>query len=147
VSPDWILKFEYAYLTGSYGVSSPYGPTDFNVTAHCPSVIVQYVIAERGVYDLKCGIGGGYHFGAVTEQFQSLEYRYTGKGAGLVGELEGNTAFGDHLFAFLGVNLRWSFIGALANTAGVSPVHTAGGGGTTLTFFGAGARLGMSYHF
>jgi hypothetical protein len=147
VSTDWILKFEYAYLTGSYSVSSLYGATDFNVTAHCPSVIVQYVIAERGVYDLKCGIGGGYHFGGVAERLQSLEYTYTGKGPGLVGELEGNTAFGDHLFAFLGVNLRWSSIGALANSAGVSPGHAAGGGGTTLAFFGAGARLGMSYHF
>jgi hypothetical protein len=147
LSADWILKFEYAYLTGSYAVSSLYGPADFSVTAHLPSVIAQYVLASRGTYDLKLGFGAGYHVGTLAEKFLTIDDRYTGRGPGFVAELEGNTAFGEHLFAFLGVNLRWSFIGELANEGGVSPGHASGGGGTTLTLFGAGARLGMSYHF
>lgn len=147
VSADWILKLEYAYLTGTYSVSSLYGPADFGVTAHLPSVIVQYVVTERGVYDLKIGVGGGYHIGVLAEKFLTIDDRYTGTGPGFVAEVEGNTAFGEHLFAFLGVNLRWSFIGELGNRAGVSPGHAGGGGGTTLALFGAGARLGMSYHF
>jgi hypothetical protein len=65
----------------------------------------------------------------------------------MLAELEANTALGDHLFANLGGNIRWSFIGTITNSAGVKPGRAAGGSGTTLKFFGAAARLGLSYRF
>jgi hypothetical protein len=65
----------------------------------------------------------------------------------MVFELEANTAFGDHLFAFLGGNLRWEFIGGLLDGSGVSPGVASGGSGVTLHSFGVGARLGACYLF
>jgi hypothetical protein len=61
--------------------------------------------------------------------------------------MEANTAFGDHLEAFLGGNIRWSFIGTLTNAEGMVPGRNADGSAVTMNFFGAGARLGLSYFF
>jgi len=147
LSADWILKFEYAFLAGSLAVAGALGPADFGVTAHMPSLIAQYVLTDRGAYNLKLGAGGGYYVGTLSEKYLTIDDMYSGSGAGVLLELEANTAFGDHLFAYLGGNLRWSFIGPLTNAAGVSPGRGADGSGTTLNFFGAGARLGFSYLF
>lgn len=147
VSDEWIVKVEYAFLTGSYSVTSFLGAADFSVTAHMPSVIIQYVIAERGLYNLKVGAGGGYYAGTLAEKYLTIDQRFSGTGAGVLAELEANTAFGEHLYAFLGVNLRWSFIGELTSESGRAPGRASGGGGTTLNFFAAGARIGLSYYF
>lgn len=147
LTDEWIIKVEYAFLTGSYSVGSFLGEADFSVTAHMPSVILQYVIAERGLYNLKIGAGGGYYAGALAEKYLTIDQRFSGTGGGVLTELEANTAFGEHLYAFLGANLRWSFIGELTNPSGISPGRASGGGGTTLNFFAAGARIGLSYYF
>lgn len=145
LSPDWVLKAEYLYMLASYnpevGVSS-----DFTLTIHMPSVIFQYVLWDEGLYDLKAGAGVGYHFATLADRFLTIDDRLTGRGLGVVADLEGNTAFGDHLFAYLGGDLRWEFIGAMkssysgSQTSGVIAVPTA-------TAFGIGARLGLSYYF
>jgi hypothetical protein len=147
LSEDWIIKLEYAFLTGTYSAGSLFGPADFSVTAHMPSVILQYVLAERGVYNFRIGAGGGYYAGALAEKYLTIDDRYTGSGVGVLTELEANTAFGEHLFAHLGANLRWSLIGRLANASGVSPGGGSGGEQATLRFFSAGARIGFSYFF
>jgi len=147
VADVWIIKVEYAFLTGSYAVGSFLGEADFSLTAHMPSVIVQYVVAERGLYNLKIGAGGGFYAGTLAEKYLTIDQRFSGTGGGALAELEANTAFGEHLYAFLGVNLRWSFIGELTGPTGIPPGRGSGGGGTTLAFFAAGARIGFSYYF
>ncbi|MEW6509347.1 MAG: hypothetical protein AB1428_00160 [Bacteroidota bacterium] len=147
LNDEWIIKAEYAYLAGSYSVPSAFGPADFAITAHLPSVILQYVVAEQGVYNVKLGAGGGYAAGSLTEKYLSLDDRFSGNGGGAVVEIEANTAFGDNLYAYLGANLRWSFVGELVNRASLPPGRGSGGGGTSLNFFGVGARLGVSYFF
>ena len=145
LSQDWVLKAEYLYMLASYspevGVSS-----DFTLTAHMPSVIVQYVLWDEGLYDLKAGAGVGYHVATLADRFLTINDKLTGSGLGVVADLEGNTAFGDHLFAYLGGDVRWEFIGTMKNsssgsqTSGVIAVPTGNG-------FGIGARLGLSYYF
>ena len=145
LSPDWVLKAEYLYLLASYnpdvGVSS-----DFTLTVHMPSVIFQYVLWDEGLYDLKVGGGIGYHIATLADRFLTIDDRLTGRGLGVVADLEGNTAFGDHLFAYLGGDMRWEFIGTLkssssgSQTSGIIAAPAANG-------FGIGARLGLSYYF
>lgn len=147
VSDRWIVKFEYADLITSLSPMGAYGPTQFDLNVQMPSLIIQYVLADRGVYNFKLGAGGGYHFGRLSEKYFTLNDTYSGKGIGTVLELEANTAFGDHLYAFLGANIRWEFIGTLTNVSGISPGPGASGTGVNLHFFSAGARLGMSYLF
>ncbi len=147
LSDLWLLKFEYAYTLGSWSPLGAFGPASFSVTAHMPSVILQYMLADRGVYNVRVGAGGGYHFGILAEKYLSLDDTFRGKGPGMVIEIEANTAFGDHLFAYLGGNIRWEFIGGLLDASGVSPGIASGGSGVTLHSFGAGARLGACYLF
>ena len=147
LSEVWLVKFEYAYTLASWSPQGAFGPASFSVTAHMPSVILQYMLTDRGVYNVRVGAGGGYHFGHLAEKYLSLDGTFSGKGPGVVLEVEANTAFGDHLFAFLGGNIRWEFIGGLLDASGESPGAAGGGGGVTLHSFGAGARLGACYLF
>jgi hypothetical protein len=147
ISDMWRLKVEYAYVLTSYNRTAQLGPAEFFVWIHMPSVLVEYVIADEGLYLVKAGMGAGYHFGGVEESYAYLDTRYTAQGIGIVAELEGNTALSEHLFVYLGVTARWEALGELEDPHG----GTAGGSAyipaPTMQMFGFGARLGMSYYF
>lgn len=149
-SEDWGVKFEYAYMVASYNVATAFGSgqAEYTATAHLPSLIVQYVLVGHPVYNVKVGAGGGLHFGTLAAKFFTQDDRYSGKGPGFLLDVEGNTAFGEHLFAYLGLNLRWDFIGKLTNAQGMAPnIVNTGGTAPTMQFFGLGARLGFTYYF
>ena len=143
ILPDWAVKIEYSYLLASYSQPTNFGNAEFSYHVHMPSVIAQYILYEAETYNLKLGAGAGYHLGSYSEKYSSVDATFTGNGIGTVLELEANTALGEHLFAHLGTQLRWDFIGELTNASG----KPAGNVLTTLNFFSAGARLGMSYYF
>lgn len=147
VSPDWSLKFEYAYLLASYNIGTVLTPAEYTLTYHLPSVILQYLLLDAGVYNVRVGAGVGYHVGILERKFFTEDDHYTGTGIGTVADLEANTAFGDHLYAYLGGNLRWELVGDMKNNAGLSPGVTPSGGRPALHLFGAGARLGFTYYF
>ena len=147
VADRWMLKLELAYDLSSYSVDGAFGPASWSMHWTMPSIILQYVLVDRGIYNVRAGAGGGYHFGGLAEKYLSLDDTFTGSGPGALLELEANTAFGDHLYAFLGANLRWEFVGTLTDARGVSPGIASGGAPATLHAFGAGARLGASYLF
>ncbi len=147
LAEDWGVKAEYAYLLGSYNLTSVFGPAEYTFVTHMPSVIAQYIVVAESVYNVKVGFGGGYHFGSLTQRFGNLEDTFSGSGPGVIADLEANTALGESLFAYLGVIIRWEFISELTNANGKSPSATTGSSPTTLNFFGIGARLGFSYYF
>jgi hypothetical protein len=147
VSDRWLVKFEYAYSIASFNPAVAFGPASFSVAYQMPSLILQYMLLDAGVYNVRVGAGGGYHFGSMEEKYSYLDVTYTGKGPGLVAEIEANTAFGDHLFAYLGVNLRWESVGTISDSQGTPAGVGSGGSAVTLHSFGGGARLGASYLF
>jgi hypothetical protein len=147
LSADWMLKFEYAYVLNTYNITGVFGPGDFTMKVHLPTLILHYVLADEGLYNLSAGIGAGYHLGTLSTNYGTLVDSYTADGAGLLAELQGNTATGEHLFVHLGVQARWERIGELKNAAGSSPGINAKGSPATLSWFGVGARIGMSYYF
>jgi len=67
-SGNWALKVEYAYLMGSYTVQGLFGQTEYNYAAHMPSLLLQYVLVEEGVYNFKAGIGPGFYLGDLTQR-------------------------------------------------------------------------------
>jgi hypothetical protein len=143
VMSDWVLKGEYAFLLLSYDASIPGRSSEFVLTMHMPSVIMQYVLWDEGLYNIKAGMGVGYHFASFRQKYLTVDNRLTGGGPGVLLDLEANTAFGDHFFGYLGADLRWEFIGTLKNTQknqnpGMPPTGNA---------FGIGARLGFSFYF
>jgi hypothetical protein len=147
LAPPWLLKFEYGYTLATFSVQGAIGPATFNVTYHMPSLILQYMLLDRGVYSVRLGAGGGYHFGRLEENTLYLNDTFRGKGPGFVVELEALTAFGDHLYAYLGANARVELVGTVTDDQGASPGVASSGLPVTLHSFGAGVRLGASYLF
>jgi len=145
VADEWTLKLEYAYLLLSFYSPGTFGVTDFTCAVHMPTLLVQYVLAEEGVYNVKAGAGMGYHFGSLTEESPQVSGRWTGKGIGTILDLEANTAFSEDFFGYLGVDLRWDFIGDLhrSRVGGSSSLVKT----PSLYFFSLGARLGFTYYF
>lgn len=147
VSPQWSLKLEYSYVLASYNIATVLAPAEYTLTYHLPSVILQYLLLDAGVYNVRVGGGLGYHIGVLDRKYYSEEDSYTGKGIGTVADVEANTAFGEHLYAYLGVNLRWEFVGDMKDSAGLAPGVTPSGVTPALHLVGAGARLGFTYYF
>jgi len=148
VSLDWGLKVEYAYLIFSFNQTFPsLGASEFTVVVHMPTVLGQYTLVDEGAYNVKAGVGLGYHFGSLTERYSNLDDRYTGRGLGAALDLEANTAFGESFYGYLGGILRWDFVGTLTNEAGRSAKLVSMSSDPTLEFFSIGARLGFTYYF
>ncbi len=144
--PQWNVKFDYAYLLVSYTVASGYGAggaADYTLTAHLPTVVGQYILVDRPEFAVRIGGGVGYHFGELTSTFFGEEQRYSAAGIGAMLELEGMTAVSEHLFAVLGVNARWEWMGALKDSNGREPVNLPGS--TTLKMFVPSVRIGVAY--
>jgi len=147
IAPDWRLKLEYGYILTSYNRSAQLGPAEFFVWMHLPSVVLEYILADRGLYVLKAGLGAGYHFGGVEQRYSFLDTRYTAGGVGFVGELEGNTALSEHLYAYLAVTVRWDALGELRDANGTTAGGSTYAPAPTMQMFAFGARLGLSYYF
>jgi hypothetical protein len=140
-SPDWSLKVEYGYQLGSWSVGGFFGNTDVTMTAHLPSVLLEYALALEPSYTFHAGIGGGYHIGLLRID-TPLESTFVGHGGGVLLDLEADTAFGDNLYGYIDVDVQWEFIGALKDANGNSPGPTE----TAMNYFGPGVKFGLSYH-
>lgn len=138
VSPDWVVKAEYVYFLASYDLGVP---SDFTLTAHMPSVIFQYVLWDDQLYNVKIGGGLGYRRINFKASYQSFGDNLSGNGIGAVIDAEAATAFGDHLFAYLGCDARSEFVGSLKGSS--TPLVTL----PTYHALSVGARLGLSYYF
>jgi hypothetical protein len=143
---SWVVKLDYSYQISSLNIASSIETAQFTITEHCPTLVLQYVLANEGVFNVRAGAGLGYHFGRLAKKFFTVDDTFSARGPAFLAELEGNTAFGDHLFACLGVNAGWSLVGSLSNAAGRSPGVTSTGEAATLNSFGVGARLGFTYY-
>ncbi len=146
VNGDVTVKAEYAYLLTSYNVSVPLGVQEYTITGHLPTVLVQYILVSEPTYNVKAGGGLGYHFGFLETKLGGLEDRFSGSGLGIKLDLEASTALGENLFAYLGADMRWDFIGDLTNGSGGNPSGIPGTP-TSLHFLSVGAKLGFSHYF
>ncbi len=143
---QWTVKLEYSYMIVSYSVDSQFGAAgtiDYTLTAHLPTVVAQYILVDRPEYTVRIGGGLGYHFGRLSTTFFGQEQDYTAAGVGGVLEIEGMTAVSEHIFALLGANLRWEWIGALKDAHGLEPRYVSGS--TTMTMFAPSVKIGVAY--
>ena len=145
LTADWILKAEYVYLLASYNASIPYGSSDVSLTVQMPTLMLQRVLWDEGLYDVKVGAGLGYHFASLETKNPYFDDTMTGSGIGAVLDAEANTAFGDHLFAYLGGDARFEFIGKLKGSSSASQRFLIAL--PSVNAFSIGARLGFSYYF
>lgn len=143
LSTEWVVKLEYAHLIASYLEGTSFGSAEFSYFVAMPTLIGQYVLHSERMYNFKVGVGGGYHFGAYSQRYSLVDGKYTSTGVGTLIELEANTALGENVFAHLGTQVRWDFVGDLKNASGNSP---GGSFVTSLHFFSIGARLGVAVY-
>lgn len=143
LSPDWAVKLEYAYLISSYNVQTIFPGSEFTVSAHMPTLVAQYILVDRGVYNVKTGAGLGYHFGSYTERYGTADATFTGSGIGAKLDLEANTAFGESFYAYLGGDVRFDFIGTLSADGNT---NVGAGKSPGLDFFSIGAKLGFTIY-
>jgi len=147
LSRAWVLVADYAYILGSYNLPGIFGLGEFTCTIHAPSVLLLYALWQEPLFAIRGGVGAGYHFGALHARVGTLDDTYRGKGPGFLLNLDGNTALGDRLSAYLGLFARWEAIGELTDEAGSSLEGPQGLPPPTLNGFGVGAKLGVSYMF
>ena len=145
ISEEWGLKIEYAYFLMSFNAPGALDVMEFTCVAHMPTLIGQYVLADEGVYNLKAGLGVGYHFGSLSEKSSLVNDTRSGTGIGTILDLEANTAFSDDFFGYFGADLRWEFIGELNGAR--TPVAGSLFPTPSLHFFSVGARFGFTYYF
>lgn len=146
--PSWGLKVEYAYLLKSYNVPQAVGGEyTFSYHVHMPTAVLQYRFIGEG-YALKVGGGGGYHMAVFSQNFgyQGGE-EYSSHGFGLKLDAEGNTAFDEHFFGYIAIDIRKNFMSALKGSDGKTLSLPSGGGDTSMSFFSIGLKFGFIYLF
>jgi hypothetical protein len=147
LAASWVLKIDYAYMIASYNLQASSGTAEYTLTTHAPSLIVQYVLTDRGLYNFKLGAGAGPRFCALSAKYLTVDDTFTASGAGVVVEIEGNTALGEDLFVHLGALARWEGGGELKNDLGRPAMNTPTGSAAGPGGYGVGVRLGLSYYF
>jgi hypothetical protein len=143
LNEEWILALDYAYQITSVTMSTAYGPAQYTVTQHAPAIVLKRVLMAEPLYHVAAGLGIGYNAGALQVEHLYINDRFTASGPALLLLLEGNTSLGGSTYAYLGVTARWGSTGPLQNAEGNGPSPAAGE--TTLSQFGIGARLGLTF--
>jgi hypothetical protein len=147
VGGPWRVKAEYVYMLSSFSVNGGFGAATFSLVAHMPSLLLEYTLADEGLYCVKLDGGLGYHFGHVDEKYLTIDRRYSSSGVGGILALVGNTALSEHLHAYLAVSARWEGFGDLQDAGGAAPGGVALGTPPTMSLFAASARIGLSHYF
>lgn len=138
---------EYGYLFKSYTLPTvSAGTYTVFYNLHLPTAMVQYVVPGRG-YFLKLGGGVGYHVGSVEQRnsIYGTDSSYTSRGVGLKVQAVGQTAFDEHLYAYLSADMRWEFMNRLKNSNG-NTLHSLGKE-ASLSMFAVGLGFGLIYYF
>ncbi len=107
--------------------------------------MADYVVTGEG-YFLKFGGGIGYHTGSLElKDAFGNDITYSAHGIGLKAQAVGETAFDDHLYGYIGGDMRWEQFGQLDN--GSSTVPPSNGRVPSLSMFTVGLKFGLTYLF
>jgi hypothetical protein len=147
VSDQWGGALEYSYLFKSYTLPTAVtGTYTIFYSLHMPLAMVQYIIPGKG-YFVKLGGGIGYHSGLVEQKgsLYGTDSTYTTKGIGIKALAVGQTAFDEHLYAYISGTTRWELLGNVKDTRGnILQNH---GQPASLSMFVVGLAFGLTYYF
>ena len=146
LSFEWGGALEYAYLFKSYSLSvGDAGTYTVFYSLHMPTAMVHYVVTGEG-YFLKFGGGIGYHTGSLEQKDPyGSDITYSAHGIGLKGQAVGQTAFDEHLYGYIGGDMRWELLGKLKSDNGT--VLQNQGRVASLSMFVVGLNFGVVYYF
>ncbi|MGH2568352.1 MAG: hypothetical protein ACRDGA_08435, partial [Bacteroidota bacterium] len=148
LEPAWSVGLEYSLLTKSQTVGGGQNSagSEFTYNVHMPTAIVHHVI-DGSSYFVKLGGGVGYHFATLRQTLYAfgVEEDFTASGVGVKLEAVGNTKFDETLYGVVGVDLRWGFLGAFKNAAGVEAFERATNTTARMQFFSLSLKFGVMF--
>ena len=149
LSKNFSMKLDYSYAIRSATYSSPTFISDYNYDIHVhQSYLMAYYLMPKASYDLKFGIGAGYHLSLVDKQTSiTTTSSFQAGGIGLRGEAIFAPYLSRNLQAYISGFLAGSFFGSLKDANGnylTSPNSTEQ---VNLGGFGVGVRIGFAYIF
>jgi hypothetical protein len=151
VSGTWGGKLEYAYLINSYTVLGGNGGADYSVdysyVIHMPTAAAQYLAMDKG-YAFKFGVGMGYYVALLSESRLGTSRNFSSRGLGVKFDAEANTTLDEHLFVYLGGDVRLSIMGTLKDSRG-NALQLPGSDPSRvkMNFLALGLKFGMIYYF
>lgn len=147
VNESWEGGIEYAYLFKSYTLpTAGFGTYTIFYDLNMPTLTAHYVISGNG-YFLKFGGGIGYHGGSVEQKssFYGTDSTYATHGVGIKVDAVGQTAFDEHLYAYIGATMRWELMGSLKDSQG--DILQNQGQSASLSMFVVELAFGLTYYF
>ncbi len=146
LSFEWGGALEYSYLFKSYTLpTGDAGTYSVFYSMHMPTVMAHYVVTGEG-YFLKFGGGFGYHTGSLEQKDPyGNDITYSAHGIGLKAQAVGETAFDEHLYGYIGGDMRWEIMGKLKSDNGT--VLQNQGQVASLSMFVVGLNFGVIYYF
>ena len=147
VSESWEGGIEYGYLFKSYTLpTAGIGTYSVFYDLNMPSVTAHYVMTGSG-YFLKFGGGLGYHGGSVEQKssFYGTDSTYTAHGVGIKADAVGQTAFDEHLYAYISGALRWELMTSPKD--GQGNMLQNHGQSASLSLFAVELEFGLTYYF
>lgn len=147
MSDAWGLKLEYAYLFKSYNLGQALTSADvISYGVHMPTVLIQHLMYGEG-YAVKVGGGLGYHLASLSEDYSLYgNRRYNSTGIGFKVELEGNTAFDDHLFGYIVIDMRENIMNEFKDSLGGTMSIPLKASNVRLNLFSLGLKFGFIYY-
>jgi hypothetical protein len=144
LSENFQLEAEVGYLLSSFTGSDINGNYDLTYKVLMPTILGYYVLSGIG-YNFKFGGGAGIRFLSVDEKTPGLAItdNFTSTGYGFILSTAGNTAIATNVYAHIGADVRYDFLGKPENSNFDNrPVEDVSF--NSLSF---GLRLGISYQF
>ena len=141
ISSSWGIKIEYAYLIKTYTIPVPiqsFPDNNFTSKIHMPTVLAQYIIPGDG-FLFKFGVGAGYHIAHFSQDLYYSNTQYQTHGVGVKLEAEGNTAFDDHLYGYIAMDIRGDFMNDFKDRVTGKTVG--------MNFFSIGLKFGLAYYY
>jgi len=143
---EWGGALEYSYLFKSYTLTiGDEGKYTIFYSMHMPIAMALYVVTGEG-YFLKFGGGIGYHTGSLEQKDTfGNDITYSAHGIGLKAQAVGQTAFDEHLYGYIGGDMRLELLGRLMGPGGT--VLQNHGQVASLSMFVVGLNFGLTYYF
>ncbi len=145
VSKKFAVKLDYSYFIRSVSYIYTYNNFNYNINIHQPYLFGFYLIHKKS-FDLKFGLGAGYHFGTVEQQLnQNSSVIYKSGGVSIRGEAMFAPYLSKNLQANLSGFIVGSFFNPLKDSNGNYLYSTNSTMQVNLGGFGVGARIGFAF--
>lgn len=148
LSRNFELSIEFPYQIYSHNSNLGLGQYELTYNSILPSLMAYYAIIGEG-YNFKFGGGAGPRFVLVNESKKWLgsEVDYSSAGVGFILRAEGNTSLSEHLYANIGLDIRYDINGEPADDNGDSLKNNVLNESVNFNSFSVGVKLGISYMF